>query len=710
MLREIRYAIRSLVRTPAWTLSLVLTIGLGMASNISVDGFVRGLLADGQRQAAEAGTALSSDAVAGTARIGRLLRISAIAVFAIACANVASFLLSRAAARSREAATRVAVGAGRRQLSQQILAESAVIALAGAAAGAILAMWIARIVPALLYDQDAEHMRLSADPAGVAVIVAVSIAIAMACGLLPLIEMRHDDPGAILQRENSGPSRASVRLGAGLVIVQMTACTLLVISTGLLWSGFESALRSSTSRRLSEPAVISLEVLQTSSKTQEMAAGLEYFAGAERAAREVAGAFAFTWVASVPGNRPSWRTFDIEGPAAPLREVTFERVPFVPRTLESIVVPPIEGRLFGTADAGACGGVVLSQAAARALGADRVAGRSIQTPSGWADIVGVVVPRDVPSAARVYHYAPAEQTGTAADSPPATAATYRVPQLTSSEPAMLDVNIVSPNYFEFMGLPVIAGRLFDDQIDACRVAVVNEEAATRYFAGHAVGGALIGRDGRRSAIIGVVRSAVLRTAQRVIEPMIYFPLEQNFIPRMSLIAETTGAGADVRRRLHRRVAAIPGGREDRIKVTTLDAHLSRTALAPERIATVLVGASAAIALVLGMLGLYGVMSDTARRRQREFALRIALGAQGGHVVGQVIREGLKLVIGGTLAGSAASVLVARWLTQVTPAGDALSPLIWLSAPAMLGLAVVIASVLPARRAASSDPLMIMRDS
>ena len=69
------------------------------------------------------------------------------------------------------------------------------------------------------------------------------------CGLLPLIETR-DDPGAIIQRENSGPSRASIRLGAGLVIVQMTACTLLVISAGLLLAGFRSALQTSAGRRL----------------------------------------------------------------------------------------------------------------------------------------------------------------------------------------------------------------------------------------------------------------------------------------------------------------------------------------------------------------------------------------------------------------------------------------------------------------------------
>lgn len=89
-------------------------------------------------------------------------------------------------------------------------------------------------------------------------------------------------------------------------------------------------------------------------------------------------------------------------------------------------------------------------------------------------------------------------------------------------------------------------------------------------------------------------------------------------------------------------------------------------------------------------------------------MRIALGAQGGHVVGQIVAEGMRLVIVGTVAGIVGSLLVARWLAQITPSGD-LSPMVWVSAPALLALAVVIASVIPARKAAASDPLMIMRD-
>ena len=114
-------------------------------------------------------------------------------------------------------------------------------------------------------------------------------------------------------------------------------------------------------------------------------------------------------------------------------------------------------------------------------------------------------------------------------------------------------------------------------------------------------------------------------------------------------------------------------------------------------------------LLLGALGLYGVMTDATRRRRREFALRIALGAQGGHVIGQVIAEGMRLVVAGSVAGLVGWLLVPRSLAQPTPPGDPLPAMVWIAAPALLALAVLIASVVPARSAAASDPLMIMRD-
>jgi hypothetical protein len=694
--REFRVSVRGLVRTPAWTVMLILTIAIGIASNASVDGFVRGLVA----QVSLAGDREAADSIS---RIGQLLRAAAIAVFAIACANVASFLLARAAARTRETAVRVAIGAGRKQLLRQVLADSLVIAVAGAAAGAILAFWIARVVPAFLFDEDAQKMIFAADPRGVALITVAGAAIAIVCGLLPIIETR-DDPGAIIQRESSGPSRRSIRLAAGLVVVQMTACTLLVISTGLLFTGFRSALQTSAGRRLADPIVVSMEALQTSSKAVEATSGLRYFDDAVRAARDVASATSVAWAANVPGNRPILQSFEFEDADLPLREMSFVATPFTTHTLDTLIMPPAAGRLFGTRDAGRCGGVVITTEAARDIGPEPIVGRSIETPAGdWADIVGVVDVRDE-SVPRVFHYTPGD------DAPaPEAMATYRAPQLMPSQATVLDVNIVSANYFDFMGFPLVDGRNFTQTADPCRVAIVNQEAADLYFNGDAVGAAIIDRLGRRTRIIGVVESARLRAAGRAVAPTVYFPMEQDFLFRMTLIAETGGIDRATLDRLRRRLAAIPGGREDRIIVRTLDDHLSRTAFAPERIATVLVGSSATIALVLGMLGLYGLMSEASRRRQREFALRIALGARGGHVFGQVIAEGARLVIAGIVAGMLGSVLVAQSISRIAPANAPLSPWIWIAAPLTLALAVTVASALPARKAIASDPLLIMKD-
>ena len=110
-----------------------------------------------------------------------------------------------------------------------------------------------------------------------------------------------------------------------------------------------------------------------------------------------------------------------------------------------------------------------------------------------------------------------------------------------------------------------------------------------------------------------------------------------------------------------------------------------------------------------MLGLYGLMSEASRRRHREFALRIALGARGGHVFRQVLAEGARLVIAGIIGGMLGSVLVAQSISRITPATEPLSPWIWIAAPLTLALAVTIASVLPARKALASDPLVIMKD-
>jgi hypothetical protein len=274
---------------------------------------------------------------------------------------------------------------------------------------------------------------------------------------------------------------------------------------------------------------------------------------------------------------------------------------------------------------------------------------------------------------------------------------------------LIDINIVSPEYFELMGLTHQDGSLFEARGGGCRVGVVNEEAARRYFGGNAIGGAVIDGTGRRTEIVGVVRSAQLRSAQRLVEPALFLPMSQDYLPRMTAILVTPHARAATIEAIQRRIAAVPGGRPDRLVVTTLDKHLSNTSLATERIATTLVATFAAMAIALGALGLYGLMADAARRRQREFATRLALGAQGWRVVRLVMAEGMRFVAVGATVGMLASLIVQRWLTAIVPAPGWPSPVIWIAPVMLLAAAVVIAGVIPARRVLSVDLVSLMRD-
>jgi hypothetical protein len=333
-------------------------------------------------------------------------------------------------------------------------------------------------------------------------------------------------------------------------------------------------------------------------------------------------------------------------------------------------------------------------------------GREIDTADGRpVEVIGVVRPKDRrdPSAATAYDH-PASSVPLGRDGE----VTFLAPPAGELESGLIDINIVSANYFDVMGLTLQAGQLFDARA-GCRIGVVNEQAADRYFGGQAIGGAVIDANGRRTAVVGVVRSTLLRSAQRLVEPALFLPETQDYLPRMTAVLVTSEKSDRTLDAIRQGVGAVAGGRSDRLVVTTLDEHLSDTALAPERIATTLVATFAAIAVALGALGLYGLMADAARRRQREFAMRLALGAQGWRVVRLVMIEGLRLAMIGAAAGMVVSLFVARWMTTIVPAAGWPSAAIWIAPVLLLTTAVAMASVIPARRALSADLVSLTRD-
>jgi hypothetical protein len=431
--------------------------------------------------------------------------------------------------------------------------------------------------------------------------------------------------------------------------------------------------------------------------------------------RSLPGITSTAWVRTLPGGQPAWQSIGVEPSRLPVRNVVMNVAVVTPPSPVPFTMPPMVGRVFGGRDmAETCRVILVNEEAASELFDGDAVGRAVEDAAGQrVQIIGVVSTRKrekttARSRPTAYYYY-AQQTG-----PPLGGvgpALFRVPARPTPARGVLNANVVSSSYFDAMGLSPVAGRVFpyDPAARSCRVGVINQEAAELYFGRDAVGGAVIDSDGRRTEIIGVVHSALLRAAQRREEPTMYLPLAQDFVSRMTLILGTPYASNALLASVRRRLDAVPGGVSAGVGVTTLDAHLSRTVLAPERIAMGLVGTSAATGLALGAFGLYGVMADAARQRRREIAVRIALGAQRWRVIGQLLAEGMRLAGAGTVAGLLGSLLVSRWLTRIAPNAGGLTVWIWLAAPLALVGAVAIASVLPARRALTVNPLTIMGD-
>jgi hypothetical protein len=262
-----------------------------------------------------------------------------------------------------------------------------------------------------------------------------------------------------------------------------------------------------------------------------------------------------------------------------------------------------------------------------------------------------------------------------------------------------------------VGLSLVRGREFggEGEPDECRIAVINREAADLYFGGKGVGSAVIDYQGVRTMVVGVVNSRTLGDFQRQAAPAVYFPMAQEYPLRMTLIAGGGKPTQPMLRDLGQAIEALPGSGKGPVVIKTLAEHLAHTALAPLRIAAVIVGASASTAFALSLLGLFSALRDAAQQRRRELAIRIALGAARWRVICQVLSEGGRLACAGVLLSAVGSLALSRFLSTIVSIKTGPAWWIWLAAPGALALAVVIASVIPARRGLMMSPLTIMRE-
>ncbi len=515
-------------------------------------------------------------------------------VLLIACANVASLLLSRATTRGPEMAVRLALGASRSHLVRQLLTESLIVAMGGGALGLLLSLWTVGALPSFFPPEIARLLDARVDTRVFIFTFAIALASAVVFGLVPMLQTRRPNVTAEL-RGHAGPLHEASR-GAGarntMVIVQVALSCVLVVSTGLLTRSLANAWRTDLGFAARNVVVASAEVAPGSLSADAIAPYLEEVADE---VRRLAGIEAVGFVRVLPASPGGRRGFRFEG------------------------------------------------------------------------------------------YQP-----------------------TVGEGMEINVNYTNPTYFDTLRVPIVGGRVFDsrDGRTSKRVIVVNDVLANRYYGGNAIGRHAIDSREVDLEIIGVVRTGRYRDLQADPLPIVYYPTSQEVQGRMVLVARTSTDPEPFVQTIAQTMRNA-GSSAMVYRPMTLDAYMGEV-LATERLATALVSSCGGMALVLAVVGVYGVMAYAVVRRSREIGVRLALGARPVQIMKLVFSEGVRLTALGGIIGLVVAAAIPQLLGTFLHGITGPDGLSYAAAPLMLGLVAAIAAVAPVRRALSVDPMIVLR--
>jgi predicted permease len=285
------------------------------------------------------------------------------------------------------------------------------------------------------------------------------------------------------------------------------------------------------------------------------------------------------------------------------------------------------------------------------------------------------------------------------------------PPPSPDRPLKLDHNIITPGWFRTMNIPLVVGRDFSEQdkADAPAVAIINEAMARRFWPERNPLGLRfeVGEKPRRTVeIIGVARNSNHRALDEEASPLIYLPLLQHYEAQMILhlrnAVEPLGLVAAVRREAQQLDPNLP-----LFEIKTLEQRLNES-IWPTRTMSKLVVIFGLLALLLAVIGLYGVLSYTVTQRTREIGIHLALGAQGSDVLKLILKQGLRLALIGVALGLASALALTRALSGFLYGVGATDPLTFALVSLLLVAVALLACYLPARRATKVDPLTALR--
>jgi putative ABC transport system permease protein len=524
---------------------------------------------------------------------------AAVLVLLTACSNVANLLLGRAAARRREIAARLALGASRGRLVRQLLTESVLLALLGGVGGWIVA------------DYASSLLNLFRNPLGwpVSLSIAPDLRVLMFCfglsvvtgvafGLLPALRGTKADIVANLKADRTGLARRE-RFGLrnGLVVAQVTICTILLLCMGLFLRSLQQARATDIGLRSEHLVLLTFDPsLDRRSEVQSK----QLLRAILDRARAVPGIESATLTSAVPLT------------------------------------------------------LIISNS-------NFVAAENAKDPQ-----------------------APRVRT---------------------------DIYAVGPQFFQTMGMTLLAGEDFPIEATAARrPAIVNEAFARAAFAGQAPLGRRVLGDGKALDIIGLVATAKSRSIGEAPRPAIYLPILSEYTAHdtlrgVTLVAKTRtveGSIAPLRGAIHEvdRSLAV-------FDVRPMERHVSDALMMPRLIWTVSAMAGV-IALVIATIGVYGVTAFAVVTRRREIGIRLAVGARPRVIVVRILRSGAVLGVVGAGLGALVAFGVTRFAASLLYGVSPADPLTFIAAPTFVMVVALIACALPARAAARVDPVEVLR--
>ena len=516
-------------------------------------------------------------------------------VLLIVAANIANLLLVRATQREREIAVRLAVGASRVRVIRQLLTESVLLAVLGAAAGVPCAMWLVDLtqdlfpvvfLPVVL----APHL----DVRALVFMLLAALGVGVLFGLAPAWQSTRPNL-CIALKEGRGIAGGRHWLRSSLVAAEIALALLLLISAGLCFQSFRQARRMNPGF---DPAGVLLANIRL---------GVHGYS-------------------------------DQDGKL------------FYRKLLERLrPLPGVESVSLGD-------------------------------------------------------YVPLGPEG---GSSTRVSAEGYVPQ--PNEYMSLPFNTVSPGYFETLHIPLIEGRDFSARDDASApgAIIINEIVARRFWPGQSPLGRRITIFGNREmTVIGVAGNAKVRWLNEPARGFFYIPLEQFYSPNMNIHLRTPAHPVALADAVRREVRALDPAVQPAITLPMAD--VTDFSVLTYRVAASVLTVLGATALLLAVIGIYGVMAFVVNQRTQEIGIRMALGAAKGDVLRLVLGQGARLALIGVAAGLVCALAATRLLSSVLVGVSAVDPLTFGAASLLLVAVALMACYLPALRAAKVDPMKALR--